>query len=270
MDSKNSQNSPKQSDNNETDGNILEFINSKNGLKIVAAVLLVILLIVSFGNSDKEDKNSSKILANIAPPVVHGLYIGMSIDEANKIIKQSFKRHLFLSDEFMYSHFESGSDAYKDAAILRNNIKFIKQKNGSFVFGGPFSFGYKTSNLRSGYSSVYTIIAKDTKLNSKQQSFGTGMTIEADSNQVVNSILIRPVLLKSIFELKNIDNEDFIEKFVSQHNLNILKREVNGALLGDSSVSYIHEGNNGFMVTIDDDLTIKMQRITTAESRFKP
>ncbi len=192
MDSKNKQ--ADKIDSSGTKGGIIESISSKYGLALISVVLLVILLIINFGSSDKPAKDNSVILANMAPPVVQGLYIGMSVDAAKKVINSGLKKHFFLSDEFMYSPFAQGSNAYKDAATLRENIKFIKQKDGTFLFGGPFSFGYKSSNLRSDYTSVYTIISKDSKLYSDKQSFGTGITIKASSNNTVHSIIFKPIL----------------------------------------------------------------------------
>jgi hypothetical protein len=261
MDNKNINRQDQETDNSRTEGGIVEYITSKNGIKFIALVLLVILLFLSFGSSDKPTKNSSATLTNPTPPVVQGLYVGMNLDDAVKVINRDLKQHFFISDEFMYNPFEIDSNAYNDATILRENIKFIKQKDGTYLFGGPFSFGYKSSNLRSGYTSVYSIISKNSKLHSKKQSFGTGITIKADSMGNVNSILFKPIFIKSAFGLVNVDNEDFIDKFVSQHSLNTLKTNINGPFTGDSSMSYTHVGKNGFRVTIDEDLTIIMQRI---------
>ncbi|MBF0445302.1 MAG: hypothetical protein HQL68_06910 [Magnetococcales bacterium] len=266
MDNKNINRKAQEADNNGKDGSIVELITSKSGLKFITLGLLVILLILSVGSSNEPKKNSTLTLVNPSPPVVQGLYIGMSVDDATKLIDNGLKKHFFLSDEFMYSLFAIDSNAYNDAAILRENIKFIKQKDGTYKFGGPFSFGYKSSNLRSGYTSVYAIIPKNSKLDSKKQSFGTGITIKADSNRTVNSIIFKPIFIKSAFNLADMDNEDFISKFVKQHSLDTLKQNINGAFTGDSSMSYTHLGKNGFRVTIDDDLTIIMQRITSERS----
>ncbi|MBF0194428.1 MAG: hypothetical protein HQL71_07695 [Magnetococcales bacterium] len=261
MENKNTNKQANETESSETNAGIAESITSKSGLILITVLIVGIIIIFSFVTSNKQVKNSSANLADITPPVVKGLYVGMSVDNALRVINRGLKQHLFLSDEFMYNNFTDGSSAYKDAATLRKNIKFLRQKNDTYLFGGSFSFGYKSSNIRSGYTSVYKIISKDTKLYSDKQSFGAGITLKADHTHTVYSILLKPIFLKSAFGLVDIDEEEFISQFVSKHKLDTLSNKVNGPFTGDSSMSYTYTGKNGFRVTIDDDMTILMHRI---------
>jgi hypothetical protein len=233
------------------------FFTSFKGMVFVTILLLLALLLLP-GEEPKTVSNISTHTANPTPPIVQGLYLGMSIAAAETVINNGLAKFLFESDEFMYSPFAHDSKAYKDAEILRKNIRFIKNSDGSFDFGGSFSFGYKSNNLRSSYTNVYKIIDKNTKLSSRKQSFGAGITIKADSNKKVYSLLFKPNFIKSSFGIKDISNEDFIKSFVRKHNLDSLKKHINGAFTGDMSVTYTHVGNSGFKVTIDDDLEIQI------------
>ena len=160
----------------------------------------------------------------------------------------------------MYRPFAKGSDAYKDAETLRKHLRFIKKNDGTFTLGGAFSFGYKPRNIRSTYPSVYNIVPKESRLYSKQQSFGCGITLTADSNGTISTIAFKPNFIKNISGQDSLDNEEYIEQFVKQHKLDSLEKHINGPFTGDMSMTYSHTGDNGFSVTIDEDLVIGMRR----------
>ncbi len=54
------------------------------------------------------------------------------------------------------------------------------------------------------------------------------------------------------------DQDEFIKDFVRSNNLESLERKVRGALTGDSTLTYAHDGPNGFVIGIDDDLDIEI------------
>ncbi|MBF0448943.1 MAG: hypothetical protein HQL67_12140 [Magnetococcales bacterium] len=231
--------------------------------KMATSILLiggVAAYLLSTGQNSFFSTEQADNPVKISPPVIKGLFIGMTLDQAEREIKKNLADFLFEGDEFMYHPFEPGSNADLDAQILRNQIRFIKNEQGSFDFGGTFSFGYDSDSLRSSYIPVSKIIDPQTTLHSEQQSFGSGLVLKADSNRIVHHILFKPHFVKRVFALNNQSNEDFTRRFVADHQLHRLGKTIQGGFTGDLSEVYEQTGKNGFRVIIDEDLEIQMDR----------
>jgi hypothetical protein len=238
-------------------GKIMSHSKHKIGLSLAVAFLIGgAFLLFNQKNLPPTHTNPSTAAAPLKRPLILGLTIGMSITEAQSVIDKRLKKFLFEGDEFMYSPFKPGSDGYKDAKLLRENIRFIKNSDGTYLYGGSFSFGYEKNNLRSAYTNVTRILPKNSPLHSEKQSFATGITLKADANQIVQSILFRSHLVKKGYNLNDSSLEDFTKKLVQEHQLDRLNRRMRGSFTGDLSLIYEQKHHPNFKITINDDLQI--------------
>ena len=204
------------------------------GYKYMAAFTVILLSVAVYllvTGSKKPEVATHIVEQKLNNFNIKGLYIGMPIEEAEILIKQELSPFLFEGDEFMYSPFEPGSAAYKDSELLRKNIRFIQNSDGSFDLGGPFSFGYNSDNLRSGYNSIYKLLNKNSSLLSKEGSFGAGIYIKAGKDGLIYSMLFKPNFIKKSFNVRKDTNESFIKKLVNKNHLYNLKQKVNGVCL---------------------------------------